>query len=180
MILKNHEFYKLLARATVIITTISPRGIPNAAPFSFNMPVSFHPPIFGFACDPEHDTWRNIKETGEFVVNIIDESLGDKLHILEKDFPYEVNEIKEANLTEVKSKKVKPPRILEAIAWLECRTVATYPVGDHMFIAGEVLLVEVKDEYYKRKLDLNRAKLLIHISGTQFAIPLERTFKRAR
>ncbi len=180
MILKGYGFMKLLARTTVIITTISPRGIPNAAPFSFNMPASFEPPIFVFACDPEHDTWRNIRENGEFVVNIIDESLGDKLHILEKDFPYEVNEIKEAGLTEEPSKKVKPPRIKEAFAWLECKTVATYPIGDHMLIAGEVLLAEVRDEYFDKELKLDKVKPLIHISGTQFAIPLERRFKRAR
>ncbi len=180
MILSPKEYYKLLIRTTVVVTTVSKRGISNAAPFSFNTPVSFNPPIIVIASSPSHDTWRNIKENGEFVVNIIGEDLSDKIKILEKDYPYEVSEIKEAGLTEVKSKTVKPPRIKEALAWLECKMVANYEVGDHILIAGEVLHVEVKDEYFDKVFNVEKAKPLLHIAGELFAIPNPKKVERAR
>ena len=60
----NEKFYKLLTpRPAVLVTTISPDGIPNAAPFSFVMPVSIEPPLIAFASDPTHDTVKNIFKT---------------------------------------------------------------------------------------------------------------------
>jgi flavin reductase (DIM6/NTAB) family NADH-FMN oxidoreductase RutF len=173
------NFYKLNARCCVVVSTASPRGISNAAPFSFNTPISFSPPIFAIACNPGHDTWRNIQATKEFVINFVGEELGEKMHILEKDFPYEVSEISEAGLTEMPSKKVKAPRIAEAYAWLECKLYDAKELGDHVLIAGEVLLAEVKDEYYDRVINVEKAKPLLHISGPYFGIPLAKKFKRA-
>ncbi|WP_456474760.1 flavin reductase family protein [Candidatus Pyrohabitans sp.] len=173
-----HNFYKLNARCCVVVSTASPRGISNAAPFSFNMPISFSPPIFAIASNPAHDTWRNIRETREFVINFVSEDMGEKMHILERDFPYEVSEIKEAGLTEIPSKKVKPPRIAEAYAWLECSLYDAKEIGDHVLIAGEVLLAEVRDEYYGRVIKVEDARPLLHISGEHFGIPLARKFRR--
>jgi len=159
------EFYKLFVRPTIVVTTVSKRGIPNAAPFSFCSPIRFSPPLVGLASSPKHDTWRNIKETKEFVVNIIGEELGNVMHILEKDFPYEVSEIEKAGLTEEKSKKVSPPRIKEAYAWLECKLYHSIELGDHIWITGEVLLTEAKPGIYQKVVKVEKAKPLCHISG---------------
>ncbi|RLG56069.1 MAG: flavin reductase family protein [Candidatus Hydrothermarchaeota archaeon] len=173
------EFYKLFVRPTVVVTTISKRRIPNAAPFSFCSPISFSPPLIGIACSPKHDTWRNIKETKEFVINLAGKKLGEVIHILEKDFPYEVSEIEKAGLTEEESKKVLPPRIKEAYAWLECRLYDSVELGDHVWIAGEVLLAEAKPGFYRRVVEVEKAKPLCHIGGEYFAI-VERITKFKR
>ncbi|MDF2955324.1 MAG: FMN reductase RutF [Candidatus Alkanophagales archaeon MCA70_species_2] len=47
-----NAYAKLLVRPVVVITTVSDNGIPNAAPFSFNSPISFDPPLYGFSCSP--------------------------------------------------------------------------------------------------------------------------------
>ena len=120
MKLKEEEFYKLLVRPTVVVTSVSKKGVSNAAPFSCTSPVSRKPPLFGFSCSPKHDTWRNIEENGEFVANLVGESFGPLMHVLEQDFPYEVSEIDKADLTETEAVKVRPPRIKEAFGWLEC------------------------------------------------------------
>ena len=66
------DFYKLLVRPTVVISTISSNGVSNAAPFSFNSPVATRPtPLFGFESIKNHDAWRNVKENREFVVNLV-------------------------------------------------------------------------------------------------------------
>ena len=147
MRLKEEEFYNVLVRPTVVITTISENGIPNAAPFSWTSPINTKPPLFGFSCNSKHDTWRNIRENGEFVANLVGEDFGPLMHILEQDFPYEVSEIEKAHLTEMKSVKIKPPRIKEAFEWLECKMEQHFQVADNIWIVGKVLASEVKDDY---------------------------------
>ena len=173
------KFYTLLVRPVVVITTISEDGKVNAAPFSFNSPISFSPPLYGFACNPKHDTWTNVSKTGEFVVNVAGKELGNVMHILEQDFPYGVNELEKAGLTEIPSNKVKPPRVKEAIAWIECKLESYYEIGDHIWVVGKVLDVDVKEEYWKNVIDASEALCLI--SGEFFAQNAEIVkYKRAK
>lgn len=169
MRLQNREYTKFSVRPTVVITTVSTRGIPNAAPFSFTSPCSFHPPLFGFGSNPTHDTWRNIKENGEFVANYVDKSFGPLMHILEQDWPYEVSELEKAGLNHKKADKVQPPRIKEAYAWLECKMETHVKIGDHIWIVGRVLVAEVEDEYIKAVTNAKKVNALNHIWGEYFA-----------
>ena len=173
MRLDGGNFYRVIVRPVVIVTTISRNGVPNAAPFSFCTPISFDPPVFSIASQPAHDTWRNIKETEEFVINIPGENLGDSLKILSKRYPPEVNEIEEAGLTQVPSKMVAPPRIAEAYAWFECKMIENVEIGDHVLIAGEVLVAEIKEDMFDETLRLNKARPLCHIAGEFFTVPEE-------
>jgi len=180
MRLKKEEFYKVLVRPTVVVTTISKKGIPNAAPFSWTSPITTKPPLFGFSCNPMHDTWRNIRSNGEFVANLVGEDFGPLMHILEQDFPYEVNEIEKANLTEIRSVKIKPPRIKEAFAWLECKMEEHFRIADHIWIVGKILASEVKDGYMEEVINVKKAKPLNHIYEEYFVTEMEkRKFKRA-
>lgn len=180
MLLKNREYTKVSVRPTVVITTVSKRGIPNAAPFSFNSPCSFNPPLFGFGSLPTHDTWRNIMENGEFVANYVDESFGPLMHILEKNWPYEVSEIEKAGLSGEKAHKIKPPRIKEAYAWLECKIETYIEIGDHIWIVGRVLEAEVKDKFIQAVTNVEKVKALNHIWGEYFADEMKVTkYKRA-
>jgi len=183
MELEAKSFPKVLVRTVVVITTVSVRGIPNAAPFSFNSPISFEPPLYGFSCNPAHDTWRNIEATGEFVVNVVGTDLGERLHILETDYPYEDNELVHAGLTEARATAVRPPRLNEALAWLECKLEHAVELGDHIWITGRVVKFEVKDGFWKEAgvLDLAKAQPLCHLTGEFFAEALkEARFPRAR
>ncbi len=183
MELELKAFPKLLVRTAVVITTRSVRGFSNAAPFSFNSPISFDPPLYGFSCNPAHDTWKNIQETGEFVVNIVGKDLAERMHVLETDYPYEESEIPHAGLTEESSKNVKPPRIKEALAWIECTLEHSVELGDHIWITGNVVNVEVKAEVWKEAgvLDVEKANPLCHITGEFFVENMkEAKYKRAR
>jgi flavin reductase (DIM6/NTAB) family NADH-FMN oxidoreductase RutF len=183
MELERKAFPKLFVRTAVVITTISERGISNAAPFSFNSPISFDPPLYGFSCNPAHDTWRNIQANGEFVVNVVGKDLAECMYILEADYPYEDSEIAHAGLTEAQAKAVKPPRIREALAWIECKLEKSVELGDHIWITGRVVAAEVKDEYWKDAglLDVEKAKLLCHIAGESFVVDMkESRYKRAK
>jgi len=177
--LDSKEFYKLLVRPTVVISTISPNGVSNAAPFSWNSPMASRPqPLFGFSSNVKHDTWRNIRENGEFVVNLVGEDFGP---LMERDFPYEVSEIKECGLTEVEAKHVKPPRIKEAYGWLECGMRGCVSLSErNVWVIGEVLEAEATDEALKEVVDVERVKPLNHIWGEAFVTDMRITrFKRA-
>ena len=179
------DFFRLQARPTVVISTISPRGISNAAPFSFSSPMSSKPiPLYGFCCEVEHDTWRNIKQNGEFVVNLAGEEFGPLMEKLETHYPYEVSEIRECGLTEIKSNRVKPPRIAEAYGWLECRMRESIELSDRaVWIIGEVVESNAKDNVYdadKGVIEVEKAKPLHHIWSDVFATHMrESRYKRA-
>lgn len=172
MEIHSKDFYKLLARPTIVVSTISPNGVSNAAPISFNSPMTTGPPpLFGFCCEVEHDTWRNIGGNEEFVVNLVGEEFGPLMDRLSADLPYEVSEILECGLTESESKHVRPPRIAEAYGWIECRMREHIALSEKaVWIVGEVLGVGVRDGVFDRVVDVERVKPLNHISGSDYAI----------
>jgi flavin reductase (DIM6/NTAB) family NADH-FMN oxidoreductase RutF len=179
------DFYRLQARPTVVITTCSSRGIPNAAPFSFSSPMASRPtPLFGFCCEVEHDTWRNIKQNKEFVVNLVGEEFGPHMEKLETHYPYEVSELKECGLTETKANRVSPPRIAEAYGWMECRMTQSVELSSRsVWIIGEVLDSDAKDDFYSNEnaaINVGKTRQLNHVWGDTFAITSkEAHFKRA-
>ena len=166
------RFYEILSpRCTVLISTQDKAGRPNAAPFSFITPVSSSPPLVLFAAAPQRHTLANVRETGEFVLNIVPEHLLDSLWVCSKAFPKGVNEIRESGLTERKSTIVKVPGIEECVGWIECQVELEKEAGDHILVVGKVVNAECKDEFSKQgQFDVSAAKPVMHISGRRFAI----------
>jgi flavin reductase (DIM6/NTAB) family NADH-FMN oxidoreductase RutF len=164
--------YRLIApRPTIIVTTKSNNGHVNAAPFSFTMPVSINPPLLAFASVPKHHTFKNIDETGEFVVNIPNEDMLAKLWITGEKFPEEVNEIEQAGLTQTESSKVSPPKIDECIAHMECKVHWIKDAGDHKLIVGEIIHADVaKDALKDGLLDVEKIKPVLHLGGVNFVV----------
>jgi len=166
-------WYKILApRAVVLISTVDKQGISNAAPFSFVMPASVEPPMVAFASDPDHHTISNIRETGDFAVNIPGVDMLDQLWTCGEDFPKGVSEIKKARLTEKKSEKIKSPKVAEALAQFECKLEAMYETGDHIIVVGRIVDVELKSGLFQKgKYDLLKARPLLHAGGNEFTLP---------
>src|SRR3954452_11266388 len=106
--LAQHDRYKLLIslvvpRPIALVTTLSPTGVVNAAPFSFFNLFSESPPlaVLGLQARPDKtlkDTSAHIRERGEFVINLVDEALGQQMNQCAVDFPPEVSEIDAAKL----------------------------------------------------------------------------------
>jgi flavin reductase (DIM6/NTAB) family NADH-FMN oxidoreductase RutF len=172
MQLKAEGFYEILApRCTVLISTIDTDGRPNAAPFSFVTPVSSSPPLVLFAAAPQRHTLANVRQTGEFVLNMVTEDLLDKMWVCSKAFPTGANEIEEAGLTERSSAVVRAPGIEECSGWIECRLEFEREAGDHVIVVGRVVNAEYRDEFCRgRQFDVCGARPVLHIRGTRFAI----------
>jgi flavin reductase (DIM6/NTAB) family NADH-FMN oxidoreductase RutF len=93
------------------------------------------------------DTARNIRRTGEFVINVVTEDLIEKMNICATDFPAEVSELEMAGLTTAPSSVVKVPRIAEAHAALECTEFTTMEIGRSRIILGRVVAMYVEDQF---------------------------------
>jgi flavin reductase (DIM6/NTAB) family NADH-FMN oxidoreductase RutF len=138
------------------VTTISPEGAINAAPFSFFNVLGAEPPIVGFCPGDREDgtpkdTARNIRLTHEFVVNLVDEALAQAMNQTSATVPYGTTELELAGLTVAQSSVVKPPRIAEAPASLECAEWGTLQIGDNRLVIGLVKRVHVREELFDRE-----------------------------
>ena len=138
------------------VTTLSPDGVVNAAPFSFFNVLGGNPPILGFcpgdrADGTPKDTARNIRLTHEFVVNLVDEEVAEAMNRTAAALPYGVSELQSAGLTTAASSAVKPPRIAESPASLECKEWGTLQIGGNRLIIGLVKRVQVRDELFDPK-----------------------------
>lgn len=160
---KPHHIYNLLIglvapRPIALVTSRSETGVLNAAPFSAYNYLCTDPPIVGLGVMNRpggefvpKDTARNIRRTGEFVVNVVTEDLMRQMNICATDFPAEVSEIEMAGLETTESSVVKVPRIASAHAALECVEHATIEIGRSRIILGRVVAMFVQDEFVDMK-----------------------------
>ncbi len=136
------------------VSTVSPRGIPNLAPFSFFNGVAADPPTVAFSVvnrrdGSKKDTALNIETTPEFVVNIASFSNRLAVNASSEELPYESSEFAACGLTPEPSERVRPPRVKEAPAHLECVLHQIVEVGKGPLAAnliiGRIVLVHVDD-----------------------------------
>jgi flavin reductase (DIM6/NTAB) family NADH-FMN oxidoreductase RutF len=153
------QTYRLLVglvapRPIALITSVNEGGRLNAAPFSAYNYLCTDPPIVGIGVTNRpgeshvpKDTARNIRRTGEFVVNVVTEDIAEKMNICATDFPAELNEVELAGFTTAPSEKVKVPRLAEAHAAMECREFTTMEIGNSRVILGRVVSVYIEDRF---------------------------------
>lgn len=151
------EAYKLFRsvvtpRPIALVTTLDAAGTVNAAPFSFFNAIAYDPcmVVLGVEARPDRrpkDTSANIRELPEFVVNIVDRALADRMNLCSLPLEPGESEVAIAGLTTAPSRTVRPPRIVEAPAALECRRHTTLQVGNRReIIVGEVLRIVVRPD----------------------------------
>src|ERR1700744_5639551 len=140
-------------RPIALVTTINEQGRVNAAPFSFFNLMGANPPICVFAPGDRDngtpkDTALNIGSGREFVVNLVDESIAQAMNQCAASLPFGENELAHAGLHSAPATLVKPPRLLEAPASLECVEWGTLHIGDSRMIIGVIKRLHVRDELF--------------------------------
>lgn len=146
----------ILPRPIAWVATISEDGVRNLAPFSFFTGVSSDPPTLCFAPGRrsvgggKKDTLANVEASGEFVVNVVTESLAERMNESATDFPPGVDEFERAGVTPVPGERVRAPRVAESPVQMECRLVQTVDVGPDgaggaTLVIGEIVLFHVDD-----------------------------------
>lgn len=164
--------YQVIApRITILVTTVDSDKKINAAPISFVSPIGFNPAVVMISLAPTRHTYQNIKETREFVINILGKEYMDKVMMCAMAYPKGVNELEKVGLRWYSSELVRPSRVKEAKAWLECKFLEEKKMGDHLAVFGEVLTAEVSDDVITDgKPDMTKINPVGHISENMFAV----------
>lgn len=125
-----------------LITTVDENDVPNVEVNTWTMPFGFAPyQMFLFACGMVHHTAQNALSTGEFVVNVPGEELGDRILRAAKPYPRGVDEVTKAGFTALPAEVLRPPRIAQCKAHFECRVAWHKETDDKggVLIAGRVV-----------------------------------------
>ena len=163
------------------VSTLSPEGIPNLAPYSQFTNLTFDPPYIAISLSQGHlqnrkDTTNNIEQTGEFVYNMVTYDLREKMNITAAEFPPEVDEFEAAGLEKAPSRLVKPFRVAESPIQFECTYFQTIRlpgngrIGTADIIIGKVVVVHIKDEYITEdgKIDIVKIKPLARLGYSDY------------
>jgi len=162
------------------VSTIDREGRVNLAPFSFFNAFGANPPVVVFSPTlrrdgTKKDTLLNIKATGEFVINAAVASLAEEVNRSSKELPYGESEVELVGLTTCPSMIVKPPRIVESPAHLECKVRQIIPIGDGPISAnlviGEVVYIRVDDAVLDEKgvVDPRKLGTIARLGGDFYA-----------
>lgn len=136
------------------ISTMADDGSLNLAPYSFFNAFTSRPPLVWFSSEGSKDSVHIAEQTGEFVANLVGRDLATQMNETSIDAPRGVNEFALAGLTPAPSVVVKPPRVAEAPAALECRVTEIFrpkdldgnPAGAIVAV-GQVVGVHIRDEF---------------------------------
>ena len=149
-----HDPFKAIVAPRPIgwISTVGADGSYNLAPYSFFNALSTHPHLVMFSSEGEKDSVTFARETGEFVCNLVGRALAEKVNATSVDAPRGTSEFDYAGLATAPSKLVRPPRVAEALAALECKvTEILQPkgldgkTGDRFVVFGEVVGVYIDE-----------------------------------
>lgn len=157
----------VVPRPIALVTTHDAQGRVNAAPFSYFNVMSAHPPLVALGIDgnaraPDgmKDTTRNIVNSSEFVINLVDEPLVRSMNLCAIDFPPGVDETVAAGLALVASVQVAPPRVANSPVQFECRLHTLVPIAPVRYvILGEIVHIHVHDDLIDAEMHIDPDKL---------------------
>lgn len=156
------------------ISTLSDDGIPNLAPFSHYNNVSVSTPVVMFSSayingEQLKDTARNVEETGEFVANLVTEDLAFEMDETSAKLPSDESEFDFAHIKKADSYRVRPPRVAEAKAALECELYDSFRVYNNRLIFGEVVTIHISEDIMTDgKIDMNKIHSVGRLGGPYY------------
>jgi flavin reductase (DIM6/NTAB) family NADH-FMN oxidoreductase RutF len=193
--ISTHEMHRILLTAVAPrpiawVSSVGLDGNVNLAPFSYFNAICTDPPLLGFSptlrqgdlrqdLGPVKDTLRNIRETAEFVVNVVTFPLVHAMNVTGGEWDASVNEFELAKLSMAPSQVVKAPRVGESPVNFECRLYDLLTFGDletgGNFVIGEVVAVHLQEEVLRDgKIDADSLDLVARMGGRQYCRATDR------
>ena len=139
----------VVPRPIAWVSTVADDGTANVAPHSYFNLVATDPPHVAFSSIGVKDTLRNVRQTGEFVVNLVTGGVLEEMNATAADLPPDEDEFAFFSIDHAPSHLVRPPRVRDAVAHLECREVDEVQVGNGHVVIGEVVHVHVAPEVWR-------------------------------
>lgn len=163
----------VVPRPIAWVSSIGKNGTPNLAPFSFFTVASMDPITMCVSIGPgqnangEKDTLTNIRETGEFIINIVTEPQANQMYETSKHFQPGENEFQIAGLDPGESKLVGAPRVAGAPVNMECRLEKIIKVGTSHLVLGRLVCYHISDQIYLEndKVDPDKLKPVGRMAG---------------
>ncbi len=178
---ENYKFLigSIIPRPIAFVTTCSNDGVLNGAPFSYFNIVSSNPPMISLSIQRQagrqKDTARNIIDTKEFVIHIVDEENVEKVNETAATLPSDQSEIIVANLTPVESEKISVPGVKEAKIRMECILEQSLELGGTEksgcdLIIGKVVQFHIEPSIYENgRIDPKGLGAVSRLAGVNYA-----------
>lgn len=182
----HQENYKLMTglvvpRPIAWVTTLSPDGKVNLAPFSAFTFCCHNPPMITITVGLHEydrrgelkDTVVNILREREFVVNIANQTLLEALHASSAVYPADLSEVEALGLATCDSATIRTPRLADAPAALECRLHSTIELGEagDRIVIGRVQMFQVADHLIRNgKVETRELNPIARLGGPNYAV----------
>lgn len=191
--LKHNPFKALVApRPIGWVSSLSGDGTMNLAPFSYFNAITDFPPTVLFGCNGPHpegdvkDTAANVRDTGEFVINMVTADLKDQMNASAAHVGRSVSEFDVAGLTPAASQLVAAPRVKESPVNLECRLVqiiqlrSSSPKIVNNLVIGEVIGIHIDESILTDGMvDIAKYRPLARLGYMDYTV-VEETFSMDR
>ena len=178
----NHKLMigSIVPRPIAFVSTKSTNGILNLAPFSYFNGVCSKPPTIMFAPARRgydgltKDTLNNIRDTKEFVVNLVSEEIVEPMVACGTDYDKEIDEFKISKLTPVDSHKISSPRVKESKVSYECELHTIVEIGKAepgagFVVIGTIVMFHIEDDVYKDgRIDLKALNPIGRLAGNSY------------
>jgi len=171
---KQRDYYFLMTALVVPrpigwMSTVSAAGVRNLAPYSYFNLMGSDPFWCCFGSSGVKDSLSNLREVPQFVANIVTMHLLEKMNFTSGDFPREEDEFGWAGLTPAPSAKVRPPRVAEAKAHLECEVVQVVSEGNTNVVIGRIVHAHVDPSVWKNgRVDPKLLDPVCRLSGNLY------------
>lgn len=168
------KYARLINHGPCVIVTSGDSTRANAAPAQWNMPVNDDPPVAGVALDGDNFTSELVQKTGEFVLNVPDESLLPAIKILGSRSGRDGDKIVPAGLTLEAGRRVATPHLAEALAFIECKVRQIVEVDGVRLVLGDVQYAAASPDHFVENRWVPGVKTLHHLGGLVFALTGDR------
>lgn len=160
---------RLLSSGNVILASCAYKDKTNIITLAWKTPLSHTPPLVGISIAKTHFSCELVEKSEEFVINIPDINLIEKVMFCGKVSGRDVDKFKESKLTPAKGHVlVKTPLISECIGNLECSLRDIREVGDHKLFIGEILYAQAEEVSFDETWNVDKTKLIYHLGGNLF------------
>ncbi|UXP32193.1 flavin reductase family protein [Reichenbachiella agarivorans] len=183
--LHNYLLTAIAPRPICFASTVDEHGNVNLSPFSYFNMFSTNPPIMIFSPtrrgrdNTTKHTWDNVQKVPEVVINVVNYPIVEQMSLASTEYEQGINEFIKAGLTEGKSVKVKPPRVVESPVSFECKVTEIKSLGEGPgagnLVFAEVVYIHVREDYLdeNQNLDTGKLDLVARMGGSWYcrAIP---------
>lgn len=155
----------------VMVSVTDGEGNDNIVTVAWTGTVCSDPPMLSVSVRPERHSYSMLKQTGEFVVNLVTKDLVYATDYCGVKSGREVDKFREMKLTKLPASQVKAPLIGESPVNLECRVSQVIPLGTHDMFLAEIVAVHADRQYMdeKGKFHLEQANPVVYSHGAYLA-----------